>query len=99
TVGDLRQSQTYADGLMPAMNNLLTQQKGLNATSEDAVGVANLLGKALMGQTSALRRVGITFSDAQDKAIKAGNEGERAALIAEVITAECRQHERRTCED
>lgn len=31
--------------LLPAMNNLLAQQKGLNATSEDAVGVANLMGK------------------------------------------------------
>lgn len=72
--------------LLPAMNNLLTQQKGLNATSEDAVGIANLLGKALQGQTGALRRVGITFSETQEKALKAGNEGERAAMLAEIIT-------------
>ena len=79
------QKQTLI-ALLPAMNNLLTQQKGLNATSEDAVGIANLLGKALMGQTSALKRVGITFSDAQAEAIKAGDEGTRAAMIAEIIT-------------
>ena len=66
------QKQTLI-ALLPAMNNLLTQQKGLNATSEDAVGIANLLGKALQGQTSALKRVGITFSDAQAEAIKAGD--------------------------
>ena len=72
--------------LLPAMNNLLTQQKGLNATSEDAVGIANLFGKALQGQTGALRRVGITFSETQEKALKAGNEGERAAMLAEIIT-------------
>lgn len=72
--------------LLPAMNNLLTQQNGLNATSEDAVNIANLLGKALLGQTGALRRVGITFSETQEKALKAGNEGERAAMLAEIIT-------------
>ena len=72
--------------LLPAMNNLLTQQNGLNATSEDAVNIANLLGKALQGQTGALRRVGITFSETQEKALKAGNEGERAAILAEIIT-------------
>ncbi len=33
--------------LLPAMNNLLVQQKGLNATSDDAVSVANLMGKVL----------------------------------------------------
>lgn len=88
----LQQLATFAShkrtltALLPAMNNLLTQQKGLNATSEDAVGIANLLGKALQGQTGALRRVGITFSEAQEKALKAGNEGERAAMIAEIIT-------------
>lgn len=88
----LQQLATFAShkrtltALLPAMNNLLTQQKGLNATSEDAVNIANLLGKALQGQTGALRRVGITFSETQEKALKAGNEGERAAMLAEIIT-------------
>lgn len=88
----LQQLATFAShkrtltALLPAMNNLLTQQNGLNATSEDAVGIANLLGKALQGQTGALRRVGITFSETQEKALKAGNEGERAAMLAEIIT-------------
>lgn len=39
--------------LMPAMNNLLAQQKGLNATTGDAVTVGNLMGKAMMGQVDA----------------------------------------------
>ena len=88
----LQQLATFAShkrtltALLPAMNNLLTQQNGLNATSEDAVNIANLLGKALQGQTGALRRVGITFSETQEKALKAGNEGERAAMLAEIIT-------------
>ncbi len=31
------------------MNNLIAQQKGLNATSEDAVTIASMVGKAFMG--------------------------------------------------
>lgn len=51
--------------LIPAMNDLVAQQKGLNASQEDAVSVANLMGKVMTGQTSALKRVGITFDEAQ----------------------------------
>lgn len=72
--------------LLPAMNNLLAQQKGLNATSEDAVGVANLMGKALMGNVGALTRVGITLSDHQKELIKTGDEYTRASTLAQAIT-------------
>lgn len=74
------------DTLLPAMNNLLAQQKGLNATTGDAVSVANLMGKAMQGQTSALTRVGITFTDAQANVMKYGTEAERAAMLAQIIT-------------
>lgn len=73
--------------LLPAMNNLLAQQKGLNATNQDAVNIGNLIGKAMQGQTAALRRVGITFDDAQEKVMKYGTEAQRAAMMAEIITA------------
>lgn len=73
--------------LIPAMNNLLAQQKGLNATGQDAVTIGNLIGKAMQGQSSALRRVGITFDEAQEKVLKFGTESERAAMVAEIITA------------
>lgn len=72
--------------LIPAMNDLLAQQKGLNATQEDARSVANLMGKAMTGQTSALRRVGITFSEAQENIMKYGTEQQRAAMLAQIIT-------------
>ena len=72
--------------LLPAMNNLLAQQKGLNATSADAVNIGNLMGKVLQGQTSALKRVGITFSAAEENALKYGDEAQRAATLAKVIT-------------
>ena len=72
--------------LIPAMNNLLAQQKGVNATQEDAVSIGNLMGKAMQGQTSALRRVGITFTEAEEQILKYGTESERAATLAKVIT-------------
>lgn len=71
--------------LIPAMNNLLAQQKGLNASTGDAVQVGNLMGKAMMGQVDALKRVGISFSEAEANVIKYGTEQERAAMLAQVI--------------
>lgn len=72
--------------LIPAFENLLVQQKGLNGTQEDAVGLANMFGKAMMGQAGALKRAGISFTDAQAEVLKYGTEEEKASMLAEVIT-------------
>ncbi|MBQ8463015.1 MAG: hypothetical protein IJ544_02740 [Prevotella sp.] len=72
--------------LVPAMNNLIAQQNGLNATQQDAQSIGNLLGKAMQGQTEALQRVGISFSEAQKKVMQTGTEMERASMLAEIIT-------------
>lgn len=72
--------------LMPAMNNLLAQQKGLTATTGDAVQIGNLMGKAMIGQVDALKRVGITFTEAEGNVMKYGTEQERAAMLAQIIT-------------
>lgn len=74
------------EALTPAMLNLLAQQKGFNATANDSVAIANLFGKAMQGNASALTRVGITMSEAQKEALKNGNEMERASLLAQIIT-------------
>ena len=71
--------------MLPALNDLLVQQKGLNGTQEDAVQLANMFGKAMMGQTGALKRAGISFTDAQAEVLKFGTEEEKAAMIAEVV--------------
>ena len=73
--------------LIPAINDLVAQQKGLAATEQDAQNIGNLFGKVMQGQTSALKRVGITFTEAQEKVLKMGTEQERAAMLAEVVTA------------
>ena len=82
----LKQKESL-DVLIPAMNNLIAQQNGLNATNQDAVGIGNMMGKAMQGQTAVLQRVGITFDEAQAHVLQYGTESERAAMLAEVITA------------
>lgn len=88
----LQQVATFAterstlETLLPAMNNLLVQQKGVNATQSDAIAIANKAGKALMGQTGELREAGITFTAAQEQVMKFGTEQERAAMFAQVVT-------------
>lgn len=74
------------DTLIPAMNNLIAQQEGLHATTQGAVSIGNMMGKAMQGQVEVLQRVGITFTEAQKQVLKYGNESERAAMLAEVIT-------------
>lgn len=72
--------------LLPAMNNLLVQQKGLNGTSQDATQIANMMGKVMNGQVGALKRVGISFDKNSEKILKNGTEQEKAAELAKVIT-------------
>lgn len=71
--------------LSTGMADLLAQQKGLNASQSDAVSVANMIGKVMSGSTSALSRIGITFTDAQEKLLKTGDAAQRAATLAEVL--------------
>lgn len=80
------QQRGALEELIPAMNNLLVQQNGLNVTQTDAVGIANMMGKAMQGQVSALTRAGISMTDAEEASFKAGNEMERAAALARIIT-------------
>lgn len=71
--------------LSKGMLDLLAQQKGLNATQQDAVTIGNMIGKAMSGNAGALSKVGISFSEAQKKSIQLGDSTERAATIAEVL--------------
>jgi len=71
--------------LLPSLTNLLAQNKGLSASQEDAAAMANLFGKALMGQTGALKRAGISFTSAQEEVLKYGTEEEKVAMLAEVV--------------
>lgn len=71
--------------LIPVMDDMLAQQYGLNATSENAVNIATMLGKVMNGQTGALSRYGYSFTEAQAAILKYGDEAQRAAVLASVV--------------
>lgn len=85
-LGTFLSSTEALNTLIPAMNNLAVQQNGVNVSTQDAINIGNMMGKVMQGQVGALTRVGVTFSAAQEKVLKYGNEQERAATLAEVIT-------------
>lgn len=60
--------------LIPAMNDMLAQQYGINASQEQAQTIAMMLGKVMQGQTGALSRYGYYFTEAQEKILKYGAE-------------------------
>lgn len=72
--------------LLPAMNDMIAHQYGLEASQEAAFNTATMLGKVLQGQTGALSRYGYSFTKAQEKILKTGTEAERAAVLFDVIT-------------
>lgn len=84
-LGTFQMTEEQIKKVSGGMLDLLVNQKGLNATQEDAVNVANMIGKVMMGNVGALQRVGISLDDYQKQIIKTGTADERAAMIAEVL--------------
>lgn len=80
------QKKESLEKLIPVMNDMLAYQYGLGATQEQAANIAMLLGRVLDGQTGALSRNGYRFSEAQKEVLEYGNESERVAMLAEVIS-------------
>ena len=72
--------------LVPAMNDLIAQQKGYNATAQDFQSIGDMMGKVMGGQVSALSRIGYVFSDAEKEMLQTGDEMQRASTLAKIIT-------------
>ena len=72
--------------LIPAMNNLIAQQYGYSASGQQFQSTADMMGKVLSGQTGALSRLGYVFSDEEKAMLEAGDEMQRAATLAKIIT-------------
>ena len=72
--------------LIPVMNDLTAQQQGYNATQEGAVGNARMLGRALQGNIMLLERSGYQFTEAQKRVMKTGDEAQKTAVLAEVLS-------------
>ena len=73
--------------LIPVMNDMVAQQYGYNATQESAVNIATMMGKVMDGQVGALSRYGYSCTEAQEQILKFGTEEERAATLADVVSA------------
>lgn len=82
----LKQKESL-EALIPAMNDMIAKQSGLNATQESAASVAAMLGKAMDGQTGALQRNGFKLTEAQEQILKYGSESQRAATLVEIVSA------------
>jgi hypothetical protein len=72
--------------LIPVINDMVAQEKGMNATMGDAVTAASMLGKAMNGQIGILSRSGIKMSEVQENILKLGTEEQKVAVLAEVFS-------------
>ena len=81
-----RQASTLQT-LLPAMNNLIAQNAGYEASVGDATSAADMLGRALNGQYTSLKRMGVVFTSAQENILKYGTESEKAAVLADAINS------------
>ena len=71
--------------LTNVMNNLIVQQHGYNATADQALQTATMMGKVLQGQTGGMERIGYHLDDAEIKLFNYGTEEERVALLTEIV--------------
>lgn len=81
-----RQASTLK-ALIPAMNNLIAQNAGYEASVGDATSAADTLGRALNGQYTALQRQGVYFTKAQEQVLKYGTEEQKAIVLADAINS------------
>ena len=72
--------------LIPAMNDVAAARYGLNVSGQNMASIAEAIGKAVDGQSTALRRMGITLDEETAEIIKNGTESEKVAAIVEVLT-------------
>ena len=71
--------------LLPGMADLAVKEKGINVTSEDMANYGKLLGKAMSGETGALKKAGIVLDKHQEQIMKTGTETQKAALLADLL--------------
>lgn len=77
--------------LTKSLADLTVNQSGLNATSEDYIGSANTIAKALNGQFGILEKSGIRFTEAQQRLIQYGTETQKVAALQEGFAQNLRE--------
>lgn len=67
--------------LMPNINDMIAKEKGFNGTQEDAVAMAEVIGKAMEGKTKGLLKYGVALTASEEKMFKAMKKEERLEFI------------------
>lgn len=77
--------------LTKSLADFTINQDGLNASSEQYIGNANIIAKALNGQFGILEKMGIRFTEAQKALIEFGTEEQKVAAITEGFNQNLRE--------
>lgn len=72
--------------LIPAFLDMVVAERGINATTEDMIGLANGLGKVLQGQVGALSKQGFIFNEAQEQMLKYGTETQKVDALVQILS-------------
>ena len=71
--------------LMPNLNDMIAKEKGLNGTQEDAVAMADVIGKAMNGKTKGLVKYGVSLTAAEEKLFKTMKQEQRMEFISKKL--------------
>lgn len=91
TIAGMQQLATYQMGteeisaLSKGMDDLLAKQYGANATQENAVAIAKMLGKAYQGNYTSLERAGVLLTEEEKTMLKVGDDAQRAAVLTKAL--------------
>ena len=66
---------------MPILDDMIAYDKGLNGTQEDAIGIAELYGKAINGKVNALKKYGVVLTANEEKLFKVMSAEQRIEFI------------------
>lgn len=76
----------HINQLMPKLADVVANTKGMNASSEDFLGTANMFGKAITtGQLAPLKKVGITMDENTIKSFEKLSIDERVATLQRIM--------------
>lgn len=71
--------------LLPSMQDLLVNQKRLKGTGEDMQAISKVFGRAMKGETMALKKNGIMLTEREEQLLKVGTEEQKVALLTEAV--------------
>ena len=74
------------EDMLPAMNDYIAYQYGVNASSEQARNVATALGKAIQGNIDGLAKQGFALTDNQKEWFKTADETQRVAFVMNMVS-------------